>query len=125
MEVTMTGWHKNHGPKYLCARKVQPKEGPVPIHLGEATAHSHMDRHIGCRRDVTIQFGAENVTLNGNYFGKVTLSETEVAMLFCMVLEGRPFSAGQELLSKATQMLSSIPSDGQRLPEGGKPHSVA
>ncbi|WP_426043137.1 hypothetical protein [Brevundimonas sp. TWP2-3-4b1] len=105
MEVSVMGWGKNHGTKYLCASKVQPKEGPVPIHLGEATAHPHMDRHIGCRHEVTIQFGAENVSLNGNYFGKVTLTEIEVAMLFCMVLEKRSFSAGQELISEAAKML--------------------
>jgi hypothetical protein len=108
MEVTMTGWRKNHGPRRLFAGKFTPSTGGATFSLGQSVATPHLDRHWGCRQDVSIEFGAANVALNGDYCGCVTLSDVEVARLFFLVVRGKTFEQVQELLSSSAHITSGV-----------------
>lgn len=105
MKVTMTGWARNHGAKTICNRSVKLTEGSTPIRLTEASAFVSTDQPTGSTPRVTVQFGASKVLLNGDYFGTVSFSQSELAALFCLLFRERSFAEAHAAIEEALRAL--------------------
>jgi hypothetical protein len=116
MKLSTRGWKRDHGAKTLAEKDLNQAKfmdevdtyylGQTYLTVKEGLPPSRLRRIPGTEKEIRIDFGAD-ITLNGQFLVRLTLTPTEIARLYYLAFGSESLEKSLAALAKAKSGLES------------------